>query len=1145
MNDQIRTLTKPITHLVLPGYEKARVLPLEGETISAFIERNGWEFKLPTICVVNKEPVPRAEWGSLVITQIDEVTFLSKPFGDGGGGGASKWASVIGLVAIVALTAFAPYLAGLAAGALGVTSTAGIALIQAGIVIGGSLLISTLIQAFAGGQAKSSDDKISQLYSFGTQSNAPRPFQSIPVNYGRSRLWPDLAAPSWTEYISNEQYLNVMLVVGVGKHQHERVQIGDNVLWNSSSGYNPEYSVTIQFCPPGTPVTLFASNVYQSPDVNGIELLGTDQEGYDWVGAFVTNPPGTQCTQIALDYGFPGGLYGINDKGEQYTLSVILEAWGRPLDDFGIPVGDWFLLDYWTVSMSDRQPKRYTRVFSVSAGRYEVRARRTNPAGGGGGSFTFGPSGIYATGVPPEKHTQVDSTYWLGMRAFLKDADNVFEHEDIIAIRIRATAQITQATATQFNTISTRILNVWNGSAFVEAATRNPIWAFWDAATNPLYGARRPASRIDFPTIVSAATAAASRGDTFNYSFKSTVPVPQAFDTILAAVRSKHCWVGDYLTVVRDEWHAIPEMLLTDNQIVRGSLQITQVFNSEDSADCVIGEFVNEDTWRPAELQYPPNSQTFSANQPARIQLQGITNRHHLWRELSFWWRQSQLRRSKVVLSTEHDGRMLRLLTPVKIQTFLPRTWGQSGEIVSKALDGLTITTNKELVWKADVVHYIEFRDKTGRYFGPIKCDPVTNQPMRVRLNASDLSLVESQYGTTLDAVLDRMDGSEAPSFVFGAAGNLSRNCIVMSGRPEGHRVELSLVVDVPEVHDGSSSGDTPDVPVSNLPTDPPIPVISMPIVVFRQGIAEPIIDASWWPAPGAYSYIAQVSYDNKLSWKTIYEGTDFGFSVGVQPTALIVRIAAIGNVHGPWVEVALEAPTIQVWPGVVAPSSLKPALEDWVMSRIKETDDALRAIQQIISSAAADHAAVDWLSTAELRREVFSTDGVIFGRITEVMEVSTDNTKAIAQLTTTVEAGFEDVTVFIEETFTVFADSIDNKLAAGYAMTLDVDGYISGMKLLSDGTLAGTIFSTDVFQIATTGFAPQTVFQVGTSNGVASVVIKGSLTADDSITAAKINVSELSAINGNVGTLIAGVIMSPDGKWYQDITNGRLEVYD
>lgn len=1145
MNAQPRTLTKPISHIVLPGYEKARVLPLEGETIKGFLERTKWDFKLATICVVNKEPVLRENW-DMQITSVDEVVFVSKPYGGGGGNSGSKWASVIGIVAIIALTAFAPYLAGVAATALGVTSSAGISLIQAGIVLGGSLLISTLIQAFAGGQAKNTDEKVSQLYSFSTQSNAPKPFQSIPVRYGRNRIYPDLAGPSWTEYISNEQYLNVLLVVGTGKHLHERVQVGDNILWDSVSGYNSQFDVQIQFCPPNTPVTLFASNVYQSPDVAGAELLGTNQEGYDWVGGFITNPSGTQCTQIALDYGFPAGLYGINDKGEQYTLNVIIEAQYRLVDDFGIPQSDWLVLDFWTVSMSDKQPKRYTRTFPVSPGRYEVRARRAGIAGSG--HLTFGGGGIaagmYATGVPPEKHTQVDSTYWLGMRAFLKGADNVFEHEDIIAIRIRATAQLTQATATQFNTISTRILNVWDGTKFVEMATRNPIWAFWDAATNQLYGAKRPPSRIDFPAIVAAASAATARGDTFNYSFSSTVPVPQAFDTILAAARSKHCWVGDYLTLVRDEWHAIPEMLLTDNQIVRGSLQITQVFNSEDSADCVIGEFINEDTWKPAELQYPPNSETFSANQPSRIQLQGITNRHHLWRELAFWWRQSQLRRSKITLATEHDGRLLRLLSPVKVQSSLPRGKGQAGELVSKAIDGLTLTLNRELVWKPDTVHYIEFRDKTGKYFGPIKCDPVVGEPNKVRLNALDLSTVEGQYGVTLDAVLDRMDGAEAPTFVFGVAGKLSRNCIVLTGRPDGHKVELTLAVDVPEVHDGSSTGDTPEVPVTNLPTDPPIPIIAFPVVVFRQGIAEPIIDASWWPAASAHSYIAQVSYDGKLSWRTIYEGTDVGFSVGVQPTALIVRIAAIGNVHGPWVEVALEAPTIQVWPGVVAPGSLQQGLEDWVMKEIKKANDSLRSIQQYIASNAAEHASIDWLSTTELKREVFSSSGVIFGSIKEVMQVSTNNTQAISQLTTTVEAGFGEMSASIEEVLIVVAE-VDGKLAAGYAMTLDVNGYISGMKLLSDGTVAGTVFSTDFFQIATTGHAPQTVFQVGTVNGSASVVIKGSLVADDSITAGKLNVTQLSAITGDVGTLIAGIIKSPDNKWYQDIANGRLEIWD
>ena len=49
---------------------------------------------------------------------------------------------------------------------------------------------------------------------------------------------------------------------------------------------------------------------------------------------------------------------------------------------------------------------------------------------------------------------------------------------------------------------------------------------------------------------------------------------------------------------------------------------------------------------------------------------------------------------------------------------------------------------------------------------------------------------------------------------------------------------------------------------------------------------------------------------------------------------------------------------------------------------------------------------------------------------------------------------------------------------------------------------------------------------------------------ASGQITADKMNVSELSAITANVGTLTAGVLQSSDGKAKFDLTNGNLEIY-
>jgi hypothetical protein len=83
---------RPVTHITLPGLEIGRVEPKPRETVTAFLRRTGWakrdrkygwQFKngLPTILLVNGEPVLRKQWRSTRISANDNVQFVSRPMG--------------------------------------------------------------------------------------------------------------------------------------------------------------------------------------------------------------------------------------------------------------------------------------------------------------------------------------------------------------------------------------------------------------------------------------------------------------------------------------------------------------------------------------------------------------------------------------------------------------------------------------------------------------------------------------------------------------------------------------------------------------------------------------------------------------------------------------------------------------------------------------------------------------------------------------------------------------------------------------------------------------------------------------------------------------------------------------------------------
>lgn len=131
--------------------------------------------------------------------------------------------------------------------------------------------------------------------------------------------------------------------------------------------------------------------------------------------------------------------------------------------------------------------------------------------------------------------------------------------------------------------METRILPVWNGSGWVDQPTRSPAWAALDIATNDTYGGRFPLQRVDFQAFVDLAANSASRGDTFDYDFTSTQPVAEALDTALGVCRAKHKWLGGALSLVRDEPVTLPAMMLTDNEIVRGSLEIEYMLKATEA----------------------------------------------------------------------------------------------------------------------------------------------------------------------------------------------------------------------------------------------------------------------------------------------------------------------------------------------------------------------------------------------------------------------------------------------------------------------------------------------------------------------------------------------------------------------------------
>jgi hypothetical protein len=171
---------------------------------------------------------------------------------------------------------------------------------------------------------------------------------------------------------------------------------------------------------------------------------------------------------------------------------------------------------------------------------------------------------------------------------------------------------------------------------------------------------------------------------------------------------------------------------------------------------------------------------------------------------------------------------------------------------------------------------------------------------------------------------------------------------------------------------------------------------------------------------------------------------------------------------------------------------------------------------------------------------------------ITEIAKVKVDTEMALADLTTTVEAQFDEYEVSVNERFTAVA-TITGQMVGRWSIVSNAGGYWGGMQLVTaDGIpLPGGYHSE--FKIAAdnfivglpgAGFGERGIFEVGIRNGVLGIRMAADLISDKSINAPQINVDNLSAITANIGE----VSSSPSYNLGGFLISGparRLEIWD
>lgn len=826
----------------------------------------------PHICLLNGRAVLRAEWGRKV-RDGDVVAFIVLPQGDGG----SNPLRILATLAVMYLAyTYGGPLGAKLAGSTAAATAGQAALGTALIMTAGNILVNVLIpppkidlSGWGNSQAAS------PTYSLSASGNQARLGGPIPVVYGRHIVYPDFAAQPYVEYGGNEQYLYQLHVVGQGYHDIEAIRIEDTPIENFDE-------IEYQVVQPGEAVTLFPTQVTTSIEVSGQELTWNttlEPDAGDVLGPFVANASGTTANVIGVDIIAPRGMYYATDSGglEPRSADWIVEA--RAIDDEGAPIGAWITLGTEQISAATTTPQRVSYRYPVAPGRYEVRTQRINAK---------------LTGT-----RESNEIAWGSLRAYLVGSNN-YGDLTLLALRMRASNNLSSLASRKINVICTRKLPVWSGGSWSEpVATANPAWALADIA-RAAYGAVLADSRIDLDGLQALAAEWDTRGDECNLVFDSTSTIWQALQTVARTGRAFPFLQGGILRIYRDSPQALPAGMFTPRNMVRNSFKLSYKMPSEEQADAVDVEYFDRISWSWRAVRAAmPDSQ---ALRPVKLKMPGVTSRAQAWREGMYMAACNRYRRRFVSFTTEMEGFIPSLGDVVTVTHDMPQ-WGQSTEVTFfNNNETLPVLTLADDVSFGAGSHYLTWRGDDGRPVGPFLVAP----------GAAANQVVLQDY-SSFDGYPSTWSISERAHVAFGPAQAQYVTAKVLSITPRSQSsVELSLVVDSDYVYQ-ADSGAAPGSSAWQLPladTAPPVRGLlarSMP-----DDIGQMVI--SWAPSPGAERYLVDVSSDG-VTWTRVGETTANSYlGPALYGSATQIRVAAVGITRGPWTTVFYGSSAGYMW---------------------------------------------------------------------------------------------------------------------------------------------------------------------------------------------------------------------------------------
>jgi hypothetical protein len=734
----------------------------DGETLASMApqEPGAW------LCLVDNQAIPRSQWhcaprpGSVVCFRA-----LA-----GGGKGSNPLRTILQIAALALLTTGIPFL-----GLPGLGLSGGRLLLA---TLGANALINNLVP-IDGTNVPSGG---AQQFSVGAQQNQARVGQPVPELFGFDHGWPDLAAQPYSLYADNEQYLYLLLVVGVGEYELQRVDVGDTQITSFADATVVRIGTgQATRSGPGTGVeslgdlTLVDAAWVTSQDVSQVEMTTLD-----YVGPFSACSPERTVDRIGIDIVLPRGL----DSGRSVTWRVEK----REVDDFDAALGAWATVATVTYSTASVVPVRLSYEYATAAGRWQVRLVRTDTRSSSDGS--------------------AHDVSWLALRGHLVDGTPDVGGVTYVAVRVRASGQLSGAL--RFRVQSRRLLPTWDGVDWTDPTdTRNPAWAF----ARVLKARDIPDAQIDLDQLQALAAVWDARQDRFDYRFDTQLSTWDALTMIARVGRAVPLIRNGRYTMVRDAQETAPVALYGMRNIRRGSMRLGVKLPESDGMRALDLEYWDHRRWNWVTVTAQQHAGAIygyrgDANRPVsvpapdplrrgRIKMPGIIGQNQAIRTAVYTLADALYRRMPVDIDTELDGLLPAPLSLVVFQHDVGN-FGQGGDAVTWDAGTRTLTTTEPLMWTLGERHYVRLMNPRGQLSGAIEVMPGSDDHSMV-LDAAQLATESAADGWEI--VTDDAD-RERTRYVFGAANAVGALAKVRAIVPRSERtVALRLLLEDDRVH--------------------------------------------------------------------------------------------------------------------------------------------------------------------------------------------------------------------------------------------------------------------------------------------------------------------------------------------------------